>query len=198
LNILNLASYFFLYLTIKIIIVAKSAKKSPAKTAKKAVKKAAPKAVKRPLKKAAKKIVKRPAKKLTRQPLKKAAKKSEAKPVTRPGKRFLIIYHAPMDAMAQTAEVSPEQQAAGMALWNAWADRVADNLVDLGAPLVNGKRLTAEGSSTPSDKDVSGYSLLQAEDWEEVMNLINGHPHLSGWHPEATIEIHETMLMPEM
>ncbi|MDQ2751543.1 MAG: hypothetical protein M3R72_00800 [Bacteroidota bacterium] len=130
--------------------------------------------------------------------MKKAAKKSVAKPVTRPGKRFLIIYHAPMDAMAQPADVSPEQRAEGMALWNAWAERVADNLIDLGAPLGNGRRLTAEGSSTASENDVSGYTLLQAEDWEEVMDLINGHPHLSGWHPEATIEIHETMLMPEL
>jgi hypothetical protein len=194
--------------------VAKSAKKSPAKAAKKAVKKTASavvkkapskaakkapaKAVKPPLKTAAKKLTKSPAKKLARPPLKKAAKRAETKPVSRPGKRFLIIYHAPMDAMAQTADVSPEQQAAGMALWNAWAERVADNLVDFGAPLVNGKRLTAEGSSTRSEKEVSGYSLLQAEDWEEIMNLINGHPHLSGWHPEATIEIHETMTMPEM
>ena len=192
--------------------MAKSAKKSPAKTAKKAVKKSAPKAVKktapkaakkvapkavkRPLKKAAKKIAKSPAKKLTRQPLKKAVKKPEAKAVTRPGKRFLIIYHVPMDARDQPAEISPEQRAEGMALWSAWAERVADNLIDFGAPLGNGKSLTAQGSSVPSEKNVSGYSLLQAEDWEEVMNLINGHPHLSGGHPEATIEIHETMLMP--
>jgi hypothetical protein len=30
------------------------------------------------------------------------------------------------------------------------------------------------------------------------MDLLEGHPHISGWHPEATIEIHETMDLPGM
>ena len=85
-----------------------------------------------------------------------------------------------------------------MALWKAWAERMGGKLIDLGAPLINGKRLTSEGSSSPSTKEVAGYSLLQAEDWEELMDLLEGHPHLSGWHPEATIEVHETMIMPGM
>lgn len=178
--------------------MAKSAKKSSGKPAKKVAKKAATKTVKKSLKKAAKKHEKKPAKKLATKSVKKSAKKSVPKLTRGTGKRFLIIYHAPMDAMARTANVSPEQQAAGMALWRAWADRVGSNLVDLGAPLMNGKRLTAEGSSTPSAREVAGYSLLEAEDWEGVLELLEGHPHLSGWHPEATIEIHETMLLPGM
>jgi hypothetical protein len=75
---------------------------------------------------------------------------------------------------------------------------LGSRLIDLGAPLGGGKSLTAEGSLTPSTKDVAGYSFLEAENWEELMDLLTGHPHLSGWHPEATIEVHETMLMPEM
>jgi hypothetical protein len=128
--------------------------------------------------------------------VKKAAGKPAAKPVQSSGKRFLIIYHAPMDALAQAGNETPEQQAAGMALWKAWADGIGSKLDDLGAALINGKRLTAEGSSTPSTKEVAGYSLLQAEDWEELMELLEGNPHLSGWHPEATIEVHELMIMP--
>lgn len=150
------------------------------------------------LKKTAKKAAKKPAKKVAAKSVKKAAKKSAPKLAPRTGKRFLVIYHAPVDAMAQTANISPEDQAAGMALWKAWADRVGSKLADLGAPLINGKRLTTGGSSTPSTREVAGYSLLDAEDWDEVFELLEGHPHLSGWDPEATIEIHETMLMPDM
>jgi hypothetical protein len=159
--------------------MAKSVKKAAKKTAKKAVKKVA--------KKAAKKIAKKP--------LKKAALKA---PVKRTGKKFLIIYHAPFEAMAQMANVPPEQQAAGMALWQAWIDRVGDSLVDVGAPLINGKSLRASGSSSPSNKEVSGYSLVVAKNFDEVMSLLQNHPHLSGWHPDATIEIHETILLPGM
>lgn len=178
--------------------MAKSARKSSRKTAKKIAKKATAKVARKPLKKAAKKPAKKAAVKLAKKSVRKPVKKSVPKQAQRSGKRFLIIYHAPMDAMAQTANVSPEQQEAGMALWKAWAERVGSKLADLGAPLINGKRLTAGGSSTQSTREVAGYSLLDAEDWDEVMDLLNGHPHLSGWHPEATIEIHETMLLPGM
>jgi hypothetical protein len=191
--------------------MAKSAKKAIKKTAKKVVKKApvkkaavkkVNKAAKKVIVKAPKKAAKKVAKKVVKKAPKKAVKKSAVKRATTPvqmsGKRFLIVYHAPLEAMEQTMNVTPEQQEAGMALWQAWAERVSNNLADLGAPLINGKRLTAEGTSTPSTKDVTGYSLLQAEDWDELQRLLEGHPHLSGWHPEATIEVHEVMLLPGM
>jgi hypothetical protein len=155
--------------------------------------KSAKKAARKPAKKAAKKAVKKTPKKVA----KKAVKQS-GKPAPLSGKKFLIIYHAPMDAMAQTVNASPEEMAEGMAQWRAWAERVGRKMVDLGAPLVNGKKLNSRGSTTPSTKEVSGYSVLNAEDWEDVMRLLEGHPHISGWHPDATIEVHETMLIPGM
>jgi hypothetical protein len=148
---------------------------------------------------APKKAPKKPAKKVAKKAVKKVAKKAAKRaPAGKTGKRFLILYHAPMDAMAQTANVSPEEQAAGMAEWNAWARRVGRKLADMGAPLMNGKRLTSKGMISPSMREVAGYSLLDAEDWDEVWALLEGHPHVSGWHPEATIEVHETMLLPGM
>jgi hypothetical protein len=153
------------------------------------------------IKKAAKKPVKKAAKKLAKKSVPKGAKKAtpkKTKASKKSGKRFLIIYHAPIDAMTQTANSSPEDMAKGMAMWKAWAKSAGSQLADLGAPLVNGKRLHANGSSTPSSRDVTGYSLLNADDWEEVVDLLSGHPHISGWHPEATIEVHEIMLIPGM
>jgi hypothetical protein len=163
-----------------------------AKSSKKTAKKAAKKAAKKKEKKSNRK--QKPASGATKKSAAKAAKKSAKKS----GKRFLIIYHVPLDAMAQTANATPEQQAAGMALWEAWAAKAGNRLVDLGAPLINGKSLNAKGATAVSDKEVAGYSLLEAADWEELMDLLEGNPHISGWHPEATIEIHETMLLPGM
>jgi len=178
--------------------MAKSIKKTSKKTAKKAVKKSVKKAPVKMVKKAAKKIIIKAAKKAPKKAVKKAAGKSAAKPVQSSGKKFLVIYHAPMEALMQAGNETPEQQAAGMALWKDWAERMGSKLTDLGAALINGKRLTAEGSSTPSTNEVAGYSLLQADDWEELMDLLEGHPHLSGWHPDATVEVHEMMIMPGM
>ena len=156
------------------------------------------KSIKKAAKKTTKKAVKKASKKITKKAAKKASKKQAKKSAAPTGKRFLIIYHVPIEAMEQTANVSPEEQAAGMALWQAWAERCGLNLIDLGAPLMNGKSVNAKGDASPSKKEVTGYSLLQAEDWEEVMDLLEGHPHISGWHPDATIEVHETMIIPGM
>ena len=145
------------------------------------------------------KSVKKAAKKVApKKAPKKAAKKSSPPPVVNTGKTFLVIYHAPLDAMAQTANMSPELQAEGMAMWQAWAERCGSKLLDMGTPLINSKRMAAQGDPTASTREVAGYSMLSAEDWDDVMSLLEGHPHISGWNPEATIEIHETMEIPGM
>jgi hypothetical protein len=112
-------------------------------------------------------------------------------------KKFIVIYHAPIDAMEQTAKASPEEQAKGMEGWIKWAEKCGDKLVDMGAPLVNGQALSPSGGITDSDKNVVGYSVLQADNMEEAKKLLDGHPHL-GWNADCAIEVHETMPMPGM
>ena len=112
-------------------------------------------------------------------------------------KKFIVIYHAPMDAMKQTANSSPEEQAKGMEAWMVWAQKCGDKLVEMGAPLANGQQLNPDGKSTNSNKNVAGYSVLQAENMDEAKKLLEGHPHL-GWNAECSIEVHESMPMPGM
>jgi hypothetical protein len=168
-----------------------------AKSTKKAAKKTVKKSARKPTKKAApKRAASKKAAPGKTSPKKAAPRKTKAS--VKSGKRFLIIYHAPTDAMTQTMNASPEEMAEGMAMWKAWAKKAGSKLADLGAPLVNGKRLHPNGATGSSTKDVTGYSLIDAEDWEDLLDLLSGHPHISGWHPEATIEVHETMLIPGM
>ena len=75
-----------------------------------------------------------------------------------------------------------------------WAARCGEGLVDLGAPIVGGQKLSKSGSST-SDKSVVGYSILQAENLEGAKALLEGHPHLE-WAEGGEIEVHETMRPP--
>ncbi len=112
-------------------------------------------------------------------------------------KKFIVLYHAPVDAMKQTENSSPEEQAKGMELWMQWAQKCGDKLVDIGSPLMNGQKLNPDGKSEGSNKNVVGYSVLQAENIEEAKALLKGHPHL-GWNAECAIEVHETMPLPGM
>jgi hypothetical protein len=111
-------------------------------------------------------------------------------------KKFIVIYHAPTDALMETANASPEEQAKGMEVWYNWAKKCGDKLVDMGTPLANGQSVTQNGSSA-SRKEVAGYSILQANDMNEAKELLKDHPHL-GWNAACSIEVHEAMDIPGM
>lgn len=113
-------------------------------------------------------------------------------------KKFLVTYHAPVNAVQQMSKASPEDQAKGMEMWMQWAQRVGNKMVDMGAPLMNGQQLGVDGSAKGSDRQVTGYSIIMADSLEEAKGLLQGHPHIAGWSPEATIEVHETMPLPGM
>ena len=110
-------------------------------------------------------------------------------------KNFIVIYHAPMDALKQSANASPEEMKKGMEPWMTWAQKCGDKLVDMGNPLMGGVKMSPDGSSTASEKDVCGYSVLQAENMEDAKSLMDDHPHLN-WTEGCEIEIHETMPLP--
>lgn len=113
-------------------------------------------------------------------------------------KKFVVIYHAPasaaMEQMGKMANASPEEQQKAMAPWMEWFERAGSAVVDPGSPLWGGQKLSKAGSS-PSDKDVTAYSILQAEDMEAAKALLQGHPQLE-WIDGAEIEIHEAMSPP--
>jgi hypothetical protein len=110
-------------------------------------------------------------------------------------KKFMVMYHAPIDALQQTAGASKEEMEEGMKAWMVWAEKCGDKLVDLGTPLANGMKLLYQKDSQDSERQVCGYSILQAESMEEATELLDGHPHL-GWNPACEIEIHESMALP--
>jgi hypothetical protein len=111
-------------------------------------------------------------------------------------KKYIVLYTAPVGAMEQMAQASPEEQAKGMEGWMQWAQKCGDKLVDLGSPLTAGQRLSPSGNAA-SDLNICGYSLLQAETMDDAKALLQGHPHL-GWNEACTIEVYETMPIPGM
>lgn len=111
-------------------------------------------------------------------------------------KKFIVIYHAPMEAAKKMAMASPEEAKKGMEPWFAWQKKVGSSIIDLGTPLGNGMKVTKSGTS-PSDKEVVGYTILQAESMEQVVELLKGHPHLD-WIDGCSIEVHESLPLPGM
>ena len=109
-------------------------------------------------------------------------------------KKFIVIYHAPGEAMDKMKDATPEEMQEGMKPWMDWAAKCGDGLVDMGTPLAGGQKVTSEGTSS-SDKQVVGYSILQAEDMAGAVAMLEGHPHLA-WTAGCEIEVHESMPLP--
>ena len=111
-------------------------------------------------------------------------------------KKFIVLYHAAEEAAKKMTSATPEEMKAGMAPWMEWAKRCGSNLVDFGTPLGNGKKVTKAGTS-PSNKEVIGYSILQANSMDEAVEMLKGHPHLD-WVDSCEIEVHESLPTPGM
>ncbi len=99
--------------------------------------------------------------------------------------------------MKQSETTTKEDMEQSMKAWMEWAAKCGESLVDMGLPLIGGQKLNTDGSSTNSDREVCGYSVLQAEDMDGAKALMNGHPHLS-WDGACEIEIHEAAPLPGM
>ena len=108
--------------------------------------------------------------------------------------QFVVLYFAPASAMEKMKTSTPEEMKKGMEEWMKWAEKCGDHLVDMGNPLGNGKGIDQSGTS-PSQKGIAGYSILQAEDITEAEGLLKGHPHL-GWTEGCQIEVYEKMPLP--
>jgi hypothetical protein len=109
--------------------------------------------------------------------------------------RYVFVYHAPVPP-ADATPPDPEQVDAVMGAWNAWAGKVGDRLVDFGTPLANGVRVTPDVTS-PSSREVAGYSIIEADDLEGAVELAKVHPHLT-MPGGCEIEVHEAQPIPGM
>ena len=111
-------------------------------------------------------------------------------------KKFIVIYYAPTSASKQMQDANPEDMQKGMEPWMAWVKKVGSGMVDLGTPLGNGQKVTKSGT-TLSDKEVVGYSILQAENMDKAVEMLKGHPHLD-WADGCEIEVYESLPLPGM
>ena len=111
-------------------------------------------------------------------------------------KKFLVLYQSTVSAAEQMKHATPEQAKAGMEAWMAWAGRAGTGIVDMGSPLAAAAKLDKSGQATGAGSPVGGFSILQAESKETVLDLLKNHPHFMA--PGASIEVFEFLPMPGM
>jgi hypothetical protein len=104
--------------------------------------------------------------------------------------KFLVLYRSTTSAQDQMAAASPEDAKAGMDAWMAWGGRVGEAIVDFGAPLGSAQHV-GDGSGDPT-----GFSILQGDSADEIVQLLNEHPHLHG--AGNSIDVHEFLALPGM
>jgi hypothetical protein len=114
--------------------------------------------------------------------------------------KYLVLYLSEgaltgMSVAEMFANSTPEQMAAGMALWQAWRQKSGSAIADLGAPLDKSTTVT-KASSAPRKTTITGYSILQAASMEEAVNLMKDHPHFH--MPGSSAQILECVNMPGM
>jgi hypothetical protein len=111
--------------------------------------------------------------------------------------KFMVLYHAAASAREQMANLTAEQQKAGMDLWMTWSEQNKDAIVDLGAPLAGSRRVRSDSVSDDSDSTVSGYSVIEAESPDAAAKILEGHPH---FHTpgDSSIEVLEFLQIPGM
>jgi len=107
-------------------------------------------------------------------------------------KKFMLLYKSPMTADQKMAGMSQEEMKKMMEPWMAWKDKVGTSLVDFGMPLMNGMSYSKNGGSN-STAQLTGYSIVQAEDTKAAEAMLQGHPYMG--MDNGSIEVFEMMPM---
>jgi hypothetical protein len=109
-------------------------------------------------------------------------------------KKFMILYNGPATPAEQMA---PEKVQEVMAAWQVWMEKIGGAMVDMGKPMANGVAVVDDGTAGTATQ-LSGYSIIQAEDMESAKAIVADHPFLSDKTGKFSVEIHELLPVPGM
>jgi hypothetical protein len=109
-------------------------------------------------------------------------------------KKFILLYNGPA---TRVEDMDPAKVKEIMGMWAAWMGRLGDAMVDFGQPMDNGESVVDDGSEGKA-LELSGYSIIQAEDMDGAKKLVDGHPFLSDKTGKFSVEIFELLPVPGM
>lgn len=114
--------------------------------------------------------------------------------------RYLALYMGTLDSAAQqeweslSEDEKTERSTRAMTAWDAWVERHAAAITDMGAPL--GKTLLASTSGiSPTRNAVTAYVIVEADSHKDAAKMFENHPHFAIF-PGTGVEILECLPMP--
>jgi hypothetical protein len=107
--------------------------------------------------------------------------------------KYLFVYRNPQ-AASSAPQRSPDEMKAMFAAWDAWKNQFKTNILDMGDGLKpTGKVLkggaVTDGPHVESKEVIGGYSIVQAETYEQVLGVARACPINA--MPGAYIEVRE-------
>ena len=102
--------------------------------------------------------------------------------------RFILLYKGPATPQA---DITPEVGAQFMQAWEAWMGKVGGALVDGGAPFTGSSTAVVADGSTRSASDLTGYTIVEAQDIDAAKALVGGNPFLEDGSAKFAVEIYE-------
>ena len=105
--------------------------------------------------------------------------------------RFIYLYRGPATPLS---DLTPEQAAARMAAFSAWMEKAGAALVDVGSPFGASAAVRDDGTDTEAG-DLSGYTIVEADDLAAAQALTGGLPFLSNRDGTCVVEIFELRQM---
>ena len=110
-------------------------------------------------------------------------------------KKFVVLYTAPVSAEKQM-ESNADDMKEVMEQWGVWYKKNKSNVTDFGTPLGNSMKVTKEGG-TKNQTWTVGYSIMQADSMDEVVEALKDHPHLN-MPGGCEIQVYESLPVPGM
>ena len=108
--------------------------------------------------------------------------------------KFILLYNGPATPIDQMTDADKQKMQVD---WKNWMDGVGSALADMGSPMGNGRSVVDDGS-TGKVLELSGYSILEADNIDEAVKLVNGHPFLVDKSGKFSVEVFELYPAPEM
>jgi hypothetical protein len=105
--------------------------------------------------------------------------------------KFIYLYRGPATPMS---DLTPEQGAERMAAFGAWMEKAGAALVDVGSPFGPSASVRDDGAEGAAG-DLTGYSIVEADDLAAAKALTDGLPFLSGSAGKCAVEIFELLPM---
>lgn len=106
-------------------------------------------------------------------------------------KKYLCIQRS--QTGCESSQPSPSQMEEMFAKFNAWKEKFAANIVDMGGKLGDGKVVTAEGSTdgpfVEVKEIVGGFMIVEADSLDEAIKVAQESPGTA--MPGSSVEVRE-------